>query len=152
FLTDNDVLCYNLVWGANIVFTGLGTFVLAWRVLRCRASAFFGGLSAMLSGPVLLHALGHLELVTLGWFPLFLVAWMCWIDRPGPGRLLAAAGLYLLVAMSAGYFAVFATVPAALYAAHAAASGGLAGVPAWVRSRLPGLAGFVALTLPCLAL
>lgn len=141
FLTANDVLCYNLIWAANIVFTGVGTFVLVWYVHRSRACAFFGGLVAMLSGPMLLHALGHLELVSLGGFPLFLVAWMRWVDQPSVRRMLVAAGLYLLVAMSAGYFAVFATVPAILYAVS---RDGL-------RHRLAGLAVFAGLTLPCLA-
>ena len=30
----NDVLCYNLIWMFGMVTTGLGTFLLAWRVVR----------------------------------------------------------------------------------------------------------------------
>src|SRR5262249_22321144 len=85
---ENDVLCYNLVWLAQLVFTGLGTFALAWHVLRDRFTAGAGGLLAMLGGPVLMQAHGHLELTALGSVPIFLVSWMRWVDQPTKGRLL----------------------------------------------------------------
>src|SRR5438128_4294551 len=52
-ISSNDVLCYNAIWFFNLCFTGLGTFVLVWYVLRDRACACLGGLLAMLSGPML---------------------------------------------------------------------------------------------------
>jgi hypothetical protein len=165
----NDVLCYNLIWLFNLLFTGLGTFVLAWHVVRDRASAAFAGLAAMLSGPVLLHAHGHLELITLGWFPLFVACWMRWVDQPSKGRLLLGWGLYLLVALSAAYLALFAIVPAVLYVVSQAihqvggwrvmdgGSEGLRSTPSsqfwpWLRSRILPFAAFAALTAPCLVL
>lgn len=147
---DNDVLCYNLVWLASLTFTGVGTLVLVERLVGDRACAFFGGLMGMASGPVLLHAQGHLELVAVGGLPLFLVAWIDLVEAPSGRRLLAAAFWYVIVALSAAYFAVFALVPAAVFLLTQ-----LAGEPrpfAALRARLRPLAGFVALTLPCLLL
>ena len=115
---SNDAACYNLVWLSGIVFTGVGTFVLGWFLLRHYPSALLAGVFAMLSGPVRVHANGHLELIHLGWFPIFLVAWCRLIDRPCWRRLLGASAAYLLLAMSAAYFLVFAIVPAALYVAY----------------------------------
>jgi hypothetical protein len=152
FVLDNDVLIYNLIWIANLVFTAFGTFVLAWYVCRDTVCAFVGGLLAMLAGPVMLHAQGHLELITLGWFPLFLVAWIRWIDQPGLRRLLTAAGLFVLVALSSAYLAVFATVPAGLYVFWHLLQGGPREVLTRLRQRWAHLPAFVALTLPCLAL
>ncbi len=43
--------------------------------------AAFGGLLAMLSGPMMIHAHGHLELIYVGSFPLFLAAWIRFVDR-----------------------------------------------------------------------
>lgn len=137
----NDVACYNLIWLGNLVFTGVGTFVLIWQLLRSRLAAFYGGLSAMLAGPVMLHAMGHLELITLGWVPLFLAAWLRWIDRPTLRGMFAVVGLYLLVAMSAAYFAVFALIPATLYVLRAD-----------LLRRLGWLTLFATATLPCLLL
>jgi len=122
-ISSNDVLCYNAIWFFNLCFTGLGTFVLVWYVLRDRASACLGGLLAMLSGPVLLHAHGHVELITLGWLPLFMVGWIRWLNQPSAGRLLLALVLYFLVALSAAYFAVFALVPATICVIWQAARG-----------------------------
>jgi hypothetical protein len=148
----DDLVAYNIIWLFNIVFTGVTTFVLIRQLLPGRGCAFFGGLVGMLSGPMMLHGLGHLELITLGWFPLFLAAWLRWVDEPGWRRLAAASGCYLMVALSAGYFAVFAMVPATLYVLHAAVRGGLAQTPVWVRKRLGWFALFVAVTLPCFLL
>lgn len=151
-LSSNDALCYNLIWLINLVFTGFGVFVLAWRALRDRACAAYAGLAAMLSAPVMLHAMGHLELITLGPLPLFAVAWADWVDRPGRKRLFLAAALYLLVALSAAYYAVFMLVPAALYPAWRVCRAGWPDGLGWLRRRLVPLAAFVAVTLPPLVL
>jgi hypothetical protein len=148
---DNDVICYNILWVFGLLATGLGTFVLAWYLVRDGACAAFGGMLAMLSAPMLIHAHSHLELIYVGGFPLFLVAWMRFLDRPGWWRLVLAAAGYVVVAMSAAYFMVFAIFPAVLYAAWLAGRNGARGVGPWVRERGPWLAGFAVLALPVLA-
>jgi hypothetical protein len=149
--TVNDVLCYNLIWLFNLVFTGMGTFLLIWRVIGDRLGACYGGLAAMLSGPVLLHAHGHLELITLGWFPLFLMGWMRWVDEPSLRRLLVAFLLYLLVALSAAYLALFAVVPATAYVLWRGTQAGWQGSIRWLRPRLGWFAVFTIVTASGLA-
>ncbi len=111
----NDVTCFNLIWVTGILTTGLGTFLLIWQVLRDRGCAALGGMLAMLSGPEMIHARAHLELIFVGCFPLFLSLWLRFLDEPGKKRLAAATAGYLLVALCAAYYAVFAAVPAVLY-------------------------------------
>ena len=130
--TANDALCYNLIWLFGLLTTGLGTYVLIWYVLRDRACAAFGGMLAMLNTPLLMHAHAHLELIYVGGFPLFLVAWMRFVDRPGRARLVLAALGYLVLAMSAAYFLVFAIFPAALYVVWQALRGGWRSAWPWV--------------------
>jgi hypothetical protein len=130
----------------------MGTFALGWHVLHDRASAGFGGLLAMLGSPMMLHGLGHLELIYVGLFPLFLIAWMRFLDRPGRGRLVAAVLLYLLMVMGAAYFAVLAVIPAALYVGYGGACVGRGGRAAWWRSRTAWLSLFAALVVPGLSL
>jgi hypothetical protein len=151
-LISNDILCYNLLWFGGFLLAGMGTFVLAWEVVRHRAAACFGGLLAMLGGPMMLHARGHLEFMYVGLFPLFLTAWMRLVDRPGRGRLASAALLYLLMVMGAAYFAVLAVTPAALFVVHALACTDRLGRVAWLRSRAAWLGGFVLLVVPGLLL
>jgi hypothetical protein len=151
FVLRNDILCYNLIWSLGMVTIGLGTFALAWRVGCGRAAAAYAGLAAMLSGPVMLHAHGHLEMTYLGAFPVFLLAWLRFLERPTRGRLAAAACAYVLLSACAAYFMVMAPAPAVAFAAWLATRGGLKGVIPWLRERLPWLGGFVALAVPCLA-
>ncbi len=152
-ITSNDVLCYNLIWIFGFVFTGLGVFFLIGQVLRDRRAAAFGGLLAMLSTPMMIHARGHLELIHLGSVAFFLAAWMRFVTRPTRARLLVAALTYWLVAASAAYYMVLAAIPATLFAiwklAEAARSSGFR---TWLRPRLAWSAAFVGLALPGLLL
>lgn len=144
----DDVPCYNVLWFLGLVATGLGVAALAEVVVGDRACAAFAGAAALVSGPVLLHALEHLELIYAGTIGLFLAAWVRFLDRPGGGRLAAAAGAYLLTVASAAYFALLAAVPAAW----------LAGASLLRRDdvgrgrRAAWLAAFAAAVLPGLAL
>ncbi len=106
----NDIVCYNLLWAAGMITTGLGILALAWYVVRNRPAAIIGGLLGMLSGPMMLHAHGHLELIYLGSFPIFLLAWLRFLERPGWRRLVAAAGLYILMSTCAAYYMVMGIV------------------------------------------
>jgi hypothetical protein len=116
---DDDILCYDLVWTASLLATGLGVNVLAGWAVPDRAVGLVAGLLAMLAAPVLIQAHSAVELVQLGGLALFLAGWLRFVDAPSRGRLLAAVGLYALVALGAAYFAVFVAFPAALYAAWA---------------------------------
>jgi hypothetical protein len=149
---SNDVLCYNLLWMFGMVTTGLGTFLLAWRVIRDRWCAGFGGMLAMLSAPMLFHGAAQLELIYLGAFPLFLLTWMRLFDRPSRGRLAAAAGAYILVTLCTAYYAVYCVFPAALYFVWKGSIVGPRGAWPWFRDRVRWLAAFSVLVLPCLVL
>ena len=149
---QNDVLCYNLVWLFGIVFTGVGTFLLIWPTVRDPWCAGFGGMLAMLGGPMMLHAMGHLELIFLGGFPLFLWAWLRLVDRPTRGRLAGAVGFYLLLALIAAYYAVFAIFPAALYVVWKMGQAGYRATWPWFRGRIGWFLGFAAAVVPGLLL
>ena len=149
---DDDVLCYNLIRTFAFLLTGLGTFVLIWNVLGSRFAATLGGLTAMLGGPMMFFSHAELEQVTVGWFPVFLVAWPRWVDRPTRRGLAAALVTYALVAMSAPYFGIFAIFPASLYVAWRAAGRGRAGFAPWLKARTGWFAAFAALTAPLMVL
>lgn len=146
FVTTNDTLRYDLIWMFGFLTTGLGTAWLALRVVKDRLSAWLAGLLAMLSAPMLLHGHGHIELIQLGSVPLFLGAWLAWLERPGRGRFLGAVGAYLLVAMSAQYFALMTIAPAIVMLTWIA-KGSSDGMFGWLRRRWGGLAGFGLLSL-----
>lgn len=150
--SGNDALCYNVVWFAGLLMTGVGTFALVRSVVGDAEGAFLAGLLAMLSGPVLHHSHAHTELIYAGGFPLFLLAWIRFVDRPGPGRLTLAVGGFALVTMCAAYFMVIATFPAALYVLWSGLSRPRGERAAWFGRRFWWLGGFVAGCLPVLAI
>ena len=148
---DNDVACFNAIWFAGLIATGLGGFVLAWWTVRKVGPAWLAGLGAMLSGPLLMHAHGHLETMQIGAVPLFLIAWIRFVDRPGWSGLLGAVGLYLLMVACAPYFAVLGIFPAAWYLVWSIIEKRTAFKP-WLVGRIGWMVGFAALALPGLAL
>ena len=154
FVFANDILCYNLIRTFVFLLTGLGTMLLIWQVVRDRWAATVGGMLAMLSQPMLFFSQGELEQITVGWFPLFLIAWTRWVDRPSARGLAASAALYVLVAMSAPYFGVFAVFPASLYVAWRWVAAARAGESplAWFGHRVRWFAGFAAITAPMMIL
>jgi hypothetical protein len=145
---SNDALIYNILWTIGFLLNGVGTYILAWWVLRDRSCAWFAGLFSMLSGTMTLHAIGHLELLYVGWFPLFLVAWIRFIDRPSRGRLAAAVLLFLAITMGAAYFMAQTVIPAACYLAWKVASAGRTQWRTVLRERLLWLVGFGLLVTP----
>ncbi len=153
-LFANDVLCYNIIRTLAFLLTGLGTLILIWNVVGDRWVATLGGMLAMLGQPMLFFSQGELEQITVGWFPIFLVAWMRWVNRPSGRGLAASAALYLLVAMSAPYFGVFAVFPASLYVAWRWVSTWRSGASfwGWVKARSGWFLGFSAITAPVMVL
>jgi len=144
----DDALCYNLIRTGAFLLTGLGTFLLIWHVLRSRPAAILGGMTTMISMPMIFFSMGELEQITVGWFPIFMIAWLRWVDRPTGRGLAAVAGTYILVAMSAPYFGVFVIFPAALYVAWRAIGVGRSGILPWLGARAGWLAAFAAITAP----
>jgi len=152
FVFANDVLCYNIIRIAAFLLMGVGTMLLIWNVLGDRWVATVGGMLAMLSQPIMIFSQTELEQMTVGWFPIFLIAWMRWVDRPTGRGLVASVVLYLLVAMSAPYFGVFVVFPATLYVVWrwVAAWRSGSGCWGWLTARLGWFTGFVALVAPVL--
>ncbi len=149
-LLHNDALCYNLIRTFAFLLTGLGTFLLIWNVVASRPAAVLGGMMAMIGTPMMFFSHGELEQITVGWFPIFLIAWLRWVDRPTGRGLAAAAATYALVAMSAPYFGVFAVFPASLYVAWRALGAGRSGMAAWLKARAGWLGAFAAISGPIL--
>lgn len=154
FVLSNDILCYNIIRTIAFLLTGLGTLMLIWQIVRDRWVATVGGMLAMLSQPMLFFSQAELEQITVGWFPLFLIAWIRWVDHPSGRGLLASVLLYLLVAMSAPYFGVFAVFPATLYVVWSWIAAARSGSSPWDwwRRRMGWFAAFASFTAPVMIL
>lgn len=148
----SDFARYNLLWALGFLLTAAGGFYLSWRLLRDRTAAVFGGLLCLLATPVTLHAFGHLELIYVGVLGFFLLGWTEFVERPRGRSLGVAFGTYVLVSASAAYFAVMATIPAALFVIWSGARALRTGLWTWFRARLVWLLAFAGLAAVALAI
>ncbi len=132
----DDITTYNLLMNLGLFSSGIGTFALAYYLVNHRAAAVLGGLLAMMSSPIMGRASGHLELTYLAFFPLFVLSWMRFIDKPSRSKLWLAAVMYLLLVMSAAYFLVFSIFTALLYVLWQGIAAARHGDWRWLVSRL----------------
>jgi hypothetical protein len=150
--TGNDVLRFNILWAFGFLSTGIGAFLLGYRVSGSRCAAWLAGLATMLSGPMMLHGHGHVELIQMGAVSLFLMAWVDFIDAPKAGRMLLAGVFYLAMVFSCPYLAVLGLVPAAWYVAWATWRREGSSRPGWLKPRLGWSVALSALLVGPLAL
>jgi hypothetical protein len=91
---------YNTIVIFSFVMTGVTAFWLAWRVTRCYPGALFAGAAFTFCHFHFAHAQNHLQMVTLEWVPLAVLAVYELLTRPTILKGVGAAGAMLLVALS----------------------------------------------------
>ena len=106
---------HNIALTLGLVLNGLVVYALALRATGRAAGAVAAGLLFAASPAVQVRALGHINLVHAWVVPLFVLALMHLVDRPGPRRavLLGAAGA--LVLYTDYYYAVYVVLLTALW-------------------------------------
>src|SRR5208283_5217435 len=87
-------------------------------------------------------------MIYLGGFPLFLAAWIGFVDQPGRARLGAAVALYLFLVAGAAYYFVLGLVPPVAYVVWRLASA--KEHLHWLRARLPWFGAYALLLSVCL--
>jgi hypothetical protein len=109
----------NTIVVASFVATGLTTY---WLLRHLRASvsvALLGGGLFTFSSFHAAHAIGHLQLISLELLPLFVLAWLRFLDRPTHLRALASAAVLFGVILCDYYYALYCIgIATILFAAH----------------------------------
>ena len=72
-LSGEPVLTYNLVFLSSFVLAGAGMYLLVLHITRRRVAAFAAGV-AFAFAPYHIASLAHLQLLTIGWLPLLVLA------------------------------------------------------------------------------
>lgn len=105
-LTDNLILCYNVLFLSTFVLSALGTFVLVRDLTGSRCAAFVAGLFYAFA-PYRVAQLPHLQVLSSQWMPFALAGLRRFFDT-GRFTALGAAGAALLAEnLSSGYLMVF---------------------------------------------
>jgi hypothetical protein len=106
--THNAIVVFSFVFGAWAAFR------LALHVSGGYPGSLIAGFVFGFSNYHFAHAEGHLNLVSLEWIPLFLLAWLRLLERPSAARAIGAALALLLVLLCDHYYFLYCVIAAML--------------------------------------
>lgn len=146
--SGNPVLVYNALYLGTVVLAGLGMFLLARALVANPLAALLAGLIYAFSS----HQFGHLsqiQLLSIGWLPLILLALDRFVQRQRPQDGLLLACFVVFQSLSAFYYAFQAALVVGVYLVFYLASAlwdrrrrrsrpGQAGAPAAARRGMAG--------------
>jgi len=99
---------YNVLVLFYYVHAAIGMYVLARMVKASRGASFFGGFLFSFSLFHYAHGLGHLNLMGIGWLPLFLAFLIRTIEDPTWKSALRASGSFVAATLTSWYLGAMA--------------------------------------------
>ncbi len=103
----NPLIIYNLLIILNLAFASWTTFLLVLYLTKNKKIAFLCGIIFGFSPYMLARSLGHLNLLTTGWIPLFVLYFLkLWQAKKIKDAVLAAL-FFLCVSLSSWYYSIF---------------------------------------------
>ena len=93
-LIFSRIQVYNLIVIGCFVSSGITAFWLARHITKSYVPGLFGGFAFTFTGYHFAHAYGHMQLISMEFIPLFLLAWLRMLEQPGYARA-ATAGIVL---------------------------------------------------------
>ncbi|MBP9945483.1 MAG: hypothetical protein KBH14_03730 [Vicinamibacteria bacterium] len=123
-LIDEPLVRFNLATWLSLAFSGWAFCLLARSWTASIPAGLFAGTTAVLGSHQSLHYV-HLNLLSVGWLPIFLLALDRLLAGGGKGAALLTAVSFALVASSSGYYGVAACVIAVVFFARRPSKGAL---------------------------
>src|SRR5262245_4244520 len=114
-LTRNPILSYNLLFLSTFVLSGLGMFLFAREVTGNTAAAFVGGLLFAFA-PYRIPQSSHLQVLSSQWMPFALYGFRRYFESGRPRALIGATVAVVVQGLSSGYYLLYFTPFAAVYA------------------------------------
>jgi hypothetical protein len=114
WVSGNPILCYNLVWLATFVLSGLGMFLLARDLTGDPSVSVVAGL-AYAFAPYRIASVPHLQVLSSAWMPFVLLGFRRYFATRSVRPLAIAAAAWLLQNLSCGYYLLFFTPVTGLY-------------------------------------
>jgi hypothetical protein len=103
----SPVHVYNLIVTCGFVFTGVTAFWLARHVCKSYVPALLGGFAFTFTGFHFAHSYGHMQLISLEFVPLFVLAWLRMLEKPATSRAISAGIVLGLVALCDFYLVFY---------------------------------------------
>jgi hypothetical protein len=114
---EEPLVRFNLATWLALAFSGWAFCLLARSWTHSTLAGLFAGITAVLGSHQSLHYV-HLNLLSVGWVPVFLLAVDRLLARGSPGAAGLAGVSFALVASSSGYYGVAASVIAVIFFAR----------------------------------
>jgi hypothetical protein len=110
------VQTYNFIVIFSYVVAGITMFLLAYRITRFYIGSIISGYIYTFSNFHFIHTVGHLQLVSLEWIPLFLLAWLLFVVHPTATLAICSAISLLLVILCDYYYFFYCILAAGIFA------------------------------------
>ena len=114
-LTGNPILCYNLLFLSTFVLSGLGMFLFARELTGSTTAAFVGGLLFAFA-PYRIPQSSHLQVLSSQWMPFAMYGFRRYFDGGRTRALAGATASIVMQGLSCGYYLLYFSPFAALYA------------------------------------
>lgn len=105
---------FNIMVIFSFVMGGVSAFWLAYEFCKKYWSAILGGAIFTFSAYHFAHAIGHMQLVSLEWLPLFLLLWWRFLKNPRYRTAIAAALVLGLVVLCDFYYFFYCVITAGI--------------------------------------
>src|SRR5215510_2646576 len=105
-LTENPILCYNLLFLSTFVLSGLGMFLFVRELTGSVVAAFVAGLLFAFA-PYRIPQSSHLQVLSSQWMPFALYGFRRYFDRGRPRALIGATAAVVLQGLSSGYYLLY---------------------------------------------
>jgi hypothetical protein len=102
-ITRNPILCYNVVFLATFVLSGLGMFLLARELTGRTDAAFVAGL-AFAFAPYRVASLPHVQVLSSAWMAFALYGFRRYFNTGHVGALAGGAAAWIVQNLSCGYY------------------------------------------------
>ncbi len=123
-VVDEPLVRFNLATWLSLAFSGWAFCLLARSWTQSTLAGVFAGLTAVMGSHQSLHYV-HLNLLSVGWLPIFLLALERLLASGSPGLAALTSISFALVASSSGYYSVAASVIAVIFFARRPSMSGL---------------------------
>jgi hypothetical protein len=111
---DEPVVRFNLATWISLAFSGWAFCLLPRLWTGSTVAGIFAGVTAVLGSHQALHYV-HLNLMSVGWLPIFVLALDRILTAPSPRFILLTGVSFALVASSSGYYGAAASVIAVIF-------------------------------------
>jgi len=101
------VNAYNIIWISSFILSGCGMFLLVKYLTDDTKAAFVSGLIFMFCPYRFAHALGHMNLISTQWIPLYILYLNKTVDEKKLSNALLASLFLLLNALSCYYYLIY---------------------------------------------